>query len=248
MTVAHRVGEAHRVITLSEEDMRRAVSDKRYESYGAVFNENRIKLARYLARERKDFMPASQIASHFPKLLTFVGANAPKSSSVATINARLLKGGSLSLRDLGVVVDMMALHVPKAKPDTIDASAMRKAFDTAQQNGTNTPQLAIGPFTFKVNRPGDRPGIYVFHGRVGFCGRMIPYGTPDDPVRATFSPVDRIPETLHTELKTILADPKKAAVAHGGKTGVCSCCRRKLTDPVSIANGIGPVCGRRWFS
>ena len=37
------------------------------------------------------------------------------------------------------------------------------------------------------------------------------------------------------------------AKAIGKETGVCVMCSRELTDPVSIAGGIGPVCEKRWY-
>lgn len=40
------------------------------------------------------------------------------------------------------------------------------------------------------------------------------------------------------------ADPLKAAGQYGIKSGSCGCCNRELTDPVSIARGIGPICFR----
>lgn len=35
---------------------------------------------------------------------------------------------------------------------------------------------------------------------------------------------------------------KEQAAAHGRKTGICMICSRTLTDPKSIAAGIGPIC------
>jgi len=43
-------------------------------------------------------------------------------------------------------------------------------------------------------------------------------------------------------LRVIDLDPKAAAAAHGQASGNCSICGRDLTDPDSIALGIGPVC------
>jgi hypothetical protein len=37
------------------------------------------------------------------------------------------------------------------------------------------------------------------------------------------------------------------AKAIGKETGVCVMCSRDLSDPVSIAGGIGPVCEKRWY-
>ena len=42
------------------------------------------------------------------------------------------------------------------------------------------------------------------------------------------------------------ADPDGEIKEQGARTGNCCCCGRELTDPVSVANGIGPVCAGRW--
>jgi hypothetical protein len=42
------------------------------------------------------------------------------------------------------------------------------------------------------------------------------------------------------------ADPFAAAVAHGKRTGQCSCCGRELTNAESIALGVGPICRANW--
>ena len=48
-------------------------------------------------------------------------------------------------------------------------------------------------------------------------------------------------------LLLIAANPAEAATAYGRATGTCSCCGRELTDPASIAAGIGPICASKWF-
>ena len=47
-------------------------------------------------------------------------------------------------------------------------------------------------------------------------------------------------------LTTIASDPKTAAMRYGQELGVCGVCGRTLTDPESIAKGIGPVCEGRF--
>lgn len=37
------------------------------------------------------------------------------------------------------------------------------------------------------------------------------------------------------------------AAAYGHETGACMCCGRTLTNPESIALGIGPICRDKWF-
>jgi len=44
----------------------------------------------------------------------------------------------------------------------------------------------------------------------------------------------------------VAADPAAAAEAHGHEFGQCSCCGRELTNPESVARGIGPICAERW--
>lgn len=46
-------------------------------------------------------------------------------------------------------------------------------------------------------------------------------------------------------LLAVEADPLAALKAHGLATGRCGCCSRALTDPESIAAGIGPICAGR---
>lgn len=53
-------------------------------------------------------------------------------------------------------------------------------------------------------------------------------------------------ETHKEALNVIAANPAEAATAYGKATGECSCCGRELTDPNSIAAGIGPVCASKW--
>ena len=47
-------------------------------------------------------------------------------------------------------------------------------------------------------------------------------------------------------LAAILVDAKGASVLYGRELGRCGVCNRTLTDPDSIAAGIGPVCAGRF--
>lgn len=50
-------------------------------------------------------------------------------------------------------------------------------------------------------------------------------------------------------LRAIEADPKQAMIDYGLKSGVCGRCSSPLTDPGSLARGIGPKCAAKsgWF-
>jgi hypothetical protein len=52
-------------------------------------------------------------------------------------------------------------------------------------------------------------------------------------------------DELFVVVGAIEADPVRALEDHGLKTGRCGCCSRPLTNPVSIARGIGPDCAAK---
>ena len=61
---------------------------------------------------------------------------------------------------------------------------------------------------------------------------------------------NRLDSRLSDEVKAVLleaaSDPLTAAVRYGKETGACSCCGRDLTNPESIAAGIGPICREKY--
>ena len=61
-----------------------------------------------------------------------------------------------------------------------------------------------------------------------------------------FMPVSSAPDGLGDDIAEIAKDPRGKAVEHGRMTGRCSCCGRELSDPKSVALGIGPVCADQW--
>lgn len=61
-----------------------------------------------------------------------------------------------------------------------------------------------------------------------------------------FMPRRDCPDAILKALAEIDADPAAAAKVYGKKTGSCCCCGAELTDPVSIANGIGPICAENY--
>lgn len=67
--------------------------------------------------------------------------------------------------------------------------------------------------------------LVIFHGRI--AGRITA-------------------QELRDALAAIEADPEAAAVLHGKASGRCAVCSRDLTDPESIARGIGPICAEKF--
>src|SRR6516225_7285704 len=61
-----------------------------------------------------------------------------------------------------------------------------------------------------------------------------------------FSPFRISTPEIVAEIQTVAADPSKASRISGQNFGICCCCGATLTDPVSIENGIGPICAENW--
>jgi hypothetical protein len=60
-----------------------------------------------------------------------------------------------------------------------------------------------------------------------------------------FTSRDASPESA-SQISEVLADPRSSAIAYGKTFGKCSVCNRDLSDPESVALGIGPVCAKRF--
>jgi hypothetical protein len=136
----------------------------------------------------------------------------------------------------------------KAKDEApaIDVSKITQAFERARAwaleagaEGLRWPQLNLDSFRFlDMPAKGDwAAAILVSEGDVKLgkveAGKFIRFRACSDEQLA--------------RIITIAADPLKAAEAHGLRFSHCSCCGRELTNPESIARGIGPICAEKWF-
>jgi hypothetical protein len=61
-----------------------------------------------------------------------------------------------------------------------------------------------------------------------------------------FFPVKNCPPEIEAALRAFATDPLAEAKRYGKATGHCSFCGRQLTDQVSVANGYGPICARKY--
>lgn len=114
--------------------------------------------------------------------------------------------------------------------------AIETAFANAKAAGVGRPALTFAVFKFKpAPKSGRNPGaVYVTDKDTGGYLGMAKEGKF---LHSRDCPPDAVPAILAT-----CADPFNAALAYGKQFGVCACCSRTLTDPKSIARGIGPVC------
>ncbi|TDW21041.1 hypothetical protein EV128_12210 [Rhizobium azibense] len=121
----------------------------------------------------------------------------------------------------------------------VDLSSIHAMFDKAKANGLKklayrADGLILSPAKATSANFG---AIYVKRNNGDYLGKVV--GTE---FKATW---DAKPEDKET-LNRIAENPAEVAKAYGIRTGICSCCGRELTDPESIAAGIGPICATKW--
>lgn len=119
----------------------------------------------------------------------------------------------------------------------VNAGAIKDAFDKASANGLKRPVLRYEGF--QVSRApdhGKNAGALYVKDSVNdmYLGKIVgdKYIATSDAERHGY--VAKVVEAM--------TNPLELAIAYGRRTGACSCCGRKLSDPVSVDNGIGPVC------
>jgi len=126
----------------------------------------------------------------------------------------------------------------EAAAPVISITAIEKAFDAARAAGkTHKLHLDLDTFDFKpAKATGKNPGaIYVCEAGE-YLGKVV---------AGKFHASRECGDERRERILAAAADPHAAAIAFGKRTGTCSCCRRTLTDPNSIAAGIGPICATK---
>lgn len=141
-----------------------------------------------------------------------------------------------------VVTKATAAAATAARTETVEAKALEEAFTKALASRLKWPKITLDRFTFKpASKNSKNPGaIYVTQGK-GESGVYL-----GKVMSGQFTPSRDCDSSLQAEVVMVMADPKKAAQAYGLRTGNCCICSRELTDPVSVASGIGPICADRF--
>lgn len=124
------------------------------------------------------------------------------------------------------------------KSGEVSIQAIETMFQTAESNGLTRPRFVTGRLVIeRAPAHGRNAGALYVKLDGAYSGKIV--GGQFMAAR------EATPEALSL-VREIAADPIGSAKAYGRATGRCSCCGRKLTDKVSVANGIGPVCATNW--
>lgn len=124
-----------------------------------------------------------------------------------------------------------------ANAPSVDVSKLVAAFAHAALTLKN-PRMELAGF--KITRAKDHsknPGALYFKANGLYLGKVA---------NGAFVKSKDCTDAQEREAVMVCNDPKAAAIAYGLKFGICSCCGRELTNPASVAAGIGPICAGKF--
>ena len=164
-------------------------------------------------------------------------------SFAASLIAQFDQKGKLSEKQIGAAKRMFAKMEANAKAKAemttqVDMSAIETMFANAVKNGLKRPGFICGDIRLSLAvAPSRNAGaIYVKHSGE-YMGKIA---------GGTFHPIAACLASVPAMVQAIAANPMQSAIGHGRQTGMCACCGRELSDPESVARGIGPICAKKW--
>lgn len=178
-------------------------------------------------------------------LLNFLANAATWSGFAKSLCDSLEKHGSLTPRQEAAAISMFdkceAAKARAAAPrEAVDLGPISAMFDKARAAGLRklayrAEGLVISPASESGRNAG---ALYVkTDDTKAYQGKVA---------TGQWHPVREAEAFVADALRVIARNPSEAATAYGRRTGSCSCCGRELTDPKSIALGIGPICAEKW--
>lgn len=142
-----------------------------------------------------------------------------------------------------LAVDFAAQSAPQDDTKPSQFEGLFAAFEAAKSKGAKRLTLRFEGVNVKPNR--DNTALWVTSqsetemGEYGlkpkYLGKVTPAGCDS-----------RLGDDVKAIIMGAAHDPLSAAIKYGKVSGSCSCCGRELTDPKSIAAGIGPICATKF--
>jgi hypothetical protein len=190
-----------------------------------------------------------------PEMYEWIVAKAPRFDFAASMFEAVKKYGDLTEGQRNAVLKCMARdadrEAAKAAPAPAEASYpnLRAAFDAVVARGAKKAQITIGDVNVSLAGAGGRnPGALYVKVSGRYAGKIVGTafrGSQDAPadLAAKLAEIEANP----TEAIKNDADRRAKALADGTAESMpCGCCGITLTDPVSVARGIGPICAGKW--
>jgi len=204
--------------------------------------ERKAKRDAEIAAEASKAAAAWRLAN--PEIALWLSLNS--SDFAASLSTALYKFGSLTERQAEAVRNAIARDAARADEQArraaeapeAQADKLYQAFNAAKAAGLLNPKIRIDGFEFKPAKESSRwPGSVYALQDGAYIGRVT---------EGRFFASRACTEEASRRVLEIMADPAKAAEAHGLQTGKCSCCGRTLTNKDSVGLGIGPICRSRF--
>lgn len=228
---------------------------------------NRVKRRESVSKRRDD--AAAAFEEQNPGLIAKLTALIDWNSFAQDLQEQFLAKGFLTEGQVAAANKMIAkIEANRSKRDAdrasasveVDLSPIRAMFEKAVESGRKKPTYrAEGLLISLAPASGRNAGaLYVkAEGSREYGGKIV--GTKflasreaaaSDFARYSYQ-VDAetvtVEQTAAEALRKIAESPEQAAVRYGAQTGSCSICGRELTDPESVARGIGPICAGNFF-
>lgn len=193
-------------------------------------------------KARKEAATLDAFAKANPAVWAWIESSAATFEFAAAMREAVVKFGDLTEKQMAACVKCVAARAAKAaervaavaSAPAVETDNLMSAFDAAKATGLKRPKMRFEAFEASLAPAnGKNAGaVYLKAGETYLGkiagGKLHTTRDCDDATRAA--------------IVATMADPLAAAVAFGKRTGRCCCCGRELTDPVSVANGIGPIC------
>jgi len=129
-----------------------------------------------------------------------------------------------------------------ASAPVVQTDKLMAAFSTALASGLKNPILRFEGFVASLAKATSKnAGAVYIKAATGFDS--VYYGKIQD---GKFQYTRTCPLPIVEAVAAAMADPLASSIAYGKRVGQCSCCGRELTDPKSIAAGIGPICAAKY--
>lgn len=170
-------------------------------------------------------------------------AKPPRNEFMQSLATQLAERGELSERQVDAVRNGIARSIARkaevlaAAPSVAGAGFDRllAGFAAAQTAGLRRPKVRIVEYTFSLAPATGANANHIYVKKNGeYLGKITPNGQLVRSGACTIADAD--------EIVSIGRDPLAAAIAHGKRTGNCSCCGRHLENAESVRLGIGPIC------
>lgn len=213
--------------------------------------------ARAQARQRTVVAKAAVVADHQAELKWLSETLARRdrlpegyATMLADFQSRLLAGHSLSDNQMAVIVKGMARSAQWAaerlqkQGAALDVTAIRAALQTRKK-------VTIALFTFSLAPShGNNPGAIYVKDNGAYVGKIARDAS-------TFAPGRDFDQSRLPAFVEAMSDPAAAVKADAARRAKmlledptmsipCGCCGLTLTNPESIARGIGPICAGKW--